>query len=130
MALASTQWAFTITHSAWALNYFCCGVILLSASVKLAVLCWNKTNAQNDHQRHIELLFFFFFLLSPNLSIFGSFPCIPGYACQQLIITNIAQLHHFLQSCGTRAMQCKTSYLQGRQMNVCIHTIGTTQTNI
>lgn len=55
-------WAFTAAHSAPAQNHFCCGMIsVLTVSLKPAGLCWN-TVAQNIHQRHTQLHFFFFFL--------------------------------------------------------------------
>ena len=54
-------WAFTAGRSAPALNHICRGMIsVLTVSLKPAGLCWN-TVAQNNHQRHTQLLFFFFF---------------------------------------------------------------------
>ena len=62
--VGSSKWAFTAVRSAPALNHFCCGMIsVLTVSLKPAGLCWN-TVAQNNHQRHTQLHFFFFLALT------------------------------------------------------------------
>ena len=82
-------WAFTTGRSTPALNHICRGMIsVLTVSLKPAGLCWN-TVAQNNHQRHTLLLFFFFFFSFHLIFFyFWQISCIPGVACQQLIIAN------------------------------------------